>query len=49
MTEIERYRQALANKEELIQAKFKERLVLDDEITELQIQILKMKKKLNCS
>ena len=47
MNEIERYKQALANKEELIQTKFKMREILTEEITALKIDILKMRKKLN--
>jgi len=47
MTEIDRYKQALANKEELMQNKFKMREILTEEITTLKIDILKMRKRLN--
>jgi len=47
MTEIDRYKQALANKEELMQTKFKMREILTEEIATLKIDILKMRKKLN--
>ena len=47
MTEIDRYKQALADKEEIIQAKFKMREILTKEITDLRVEILRMRKKLN--
>lgn len=48
MTEIDRYRNALEDKQELLKAKFKKYLVLSDEITMLRIDISKMEEKLNC-
>jgi len=47
MTEIDRYKQALTNKKELLVTKFKMHQVLTDEINILKIDILKMQKKLN--
>ena len=47
MTEIERYKNAIADKKELLLNKIEKRETLSKEITELQVDLLRMQKKLN--
>lgn len=47
MTEIDRYKNAIADKKELLISKIDKRNYLSEEITKLQIDLLKMQKKLN--
>lgn len=47
MTEIDRYKNAIADKKELLISKIDKRNALSEEITKLQIDLLKMQKKLN--
>lgn len=46
MTEIDRYRNALMDKQELLETKFKMREALDKEIAELKVDIMRMQKKI---